>query len=309
MKYYLVSGGAGYVGSAICKKLIEKDKHVICIDNLSSGKKDNIKKLLTNPKFTFIKLDISKFINKNKLAQRIKVPKEKFKIDCIINAACRYNIQDNNSNNEIYNSLTLGINNLLKLQKESNCKFMEISCIPVERPYEKNKGNLYTYAHLLANTYLENNVAKEKLDIINLGLTYGPGMGNLTKIGTMILNGLQGLDITLYPLDTKEEVSILYIEDAVEYIVLLSEQKEDKVYHLVANPELTTFQLIANHIKIALRLRPNIVFSNKNFVNNIITPSKKQILEEYADKFIPNTNFEEGIRRTIEYFYLTNHYL
>ena len=58
MKKILVTGGAGFIGSNLCEKLIEKNHHVTCIDNLSTGKLDNISKLIELDNFEFVKHDI-----------------------------------------------------------------------------------------------------------------------------------------------------------------------------------------------------------------------------------------------------------
>ena len=55
---YLVTGGAGFIGSHLCEELLNQDKQVICVDNLVNGKIENISSFLTNPKFTFLEMDV-----------------------------------------------------------------------------------------------------------------------------------------------------------------------------------------------------------------------------------------------------------
>ena len=114
-KTALVTGGAGFIGSHLCKYLLESEYYVICIDNLFTGSINNISELIENPNFEFIKHDIIKPFYRNK-------------IDEIYNLACpaspiHYKINPIKT----IKTCTIGTINMLGLAKKNNAKILQAS--------------------------------------------------------------------------------------------------------------------------------------------------------------------------------------
>ena len=134
-KKILVAGGAGFIGSHICEKLLLLGNKVFCIDNLLTGKKNNIKHLIQNKNFKFIKKDINKkiFINVNE----------------IYNLACPASpVKYQKNPIETVKASVLGSLNLLELAKKVNAKILQASTSeiygdPKEHPQKENyNGNV-----------------------------------------------------------------------------------------------------------------------------------------------------------------------
>ena len=129
-KKILVAGGAGFIGSHICEKLLLLGNKVFCIDNLLTGKKNNIKHLIQNKNFKFIKKDINKkiFINVNE----------------IYNLACPASpVKYQKNPIETVKASVLGSLNLLELAKKVNAKILQASTSeiygdPKEHPQKEN---------------------------------------------------------------------------------------------------------------------------------------------------------------------------
>ncbi len=115
MKKILVTGGAGFIGSHLCEKLLDKGYEVICVDNLSTGSKSNIKHLLANPRFKFIEHDIC-------LLMHIEEVNEIYNLAC---PASPVHYQ----NDPIYTLQTsvIGSINMLEVARKLNAKILQAS--------------------------------------------------------------------------------------------------------------------------------------------------------------------------------------
>ena len=134
-KKILIAGGAGFIGSHICKKLVLQDNKVFCVDNLITGNKDNIKNLLNTKNFKFIKKDINQKIFLN--------------VDEIYNLACPASPPKYQKNPiETVKASVLGSINLLELAKKCNAKILQASTSeiygdPKEHPQKETyNGNV-----------------------------------------------------------------------------------------------------------------------------------------------------------------------
>ena len=114
MKRILVTGGAGFLGSHLCRKLVNDGNYVICMDNLYTGKMSNIEDLLDNKNFEFIKHDVTKRIN--------------LKVDQIYNAACPASPPAyQKSPTYTVKTCFLGVMNMLDLAKKNNATMLQFS--------------------------------------------------------------------------------------------------------------------------------------------------------------------------------------
>ena len=111
-KNILITGGAGFVGSHLCKRLLEEGNNIICLDNLFTGSKKNIYNLMNNSSFEFVNHDITK-------------PYYRDKIDEIYNLACPASpIHYQKNPIKTVKTCTIGVINMLGLAKKNNAKIL-----------------------------------------------------------------------------------------------------------------------------------------------------------------------------------------
>ena len=311
MKTILITGGCGFIGSNLCKKLIINNK-IICVDNLNTGFIKNIKELLSNNNF--------KYINHNIINPLLI----KENIDEIYHLACpasppKYQIDP------IYTLKTIfiGTMNLLELAKEKNAKILytstsEIYGEPTISPQnEKYRGNVNTIG--IRSCYDEGKRVGETLMIeyfnkynINIKIarifnTYGPNMDiNDGRVITNFINQIiHNKDITVYGNGTQTR-SFCYIDDQINGLIKLM----DSNYNLPIN--------IGNPYEIKIIDLIYILFDifNKNFNINIKSkivykplpsddPTQRKPDITLAKEILgwePNISLNEGLIKTIKYF-------
>jgi len=223
-KTILVTGGAGFIGSHLCKRFVNENNYVICLDNLISGKLENISELIENENFEFVNHDI---IN----------PYYRGNIDEIYNLACPASPKDYQKNaiNTI-KTCTIGVINMLGLAKSNNAKILQASTSevygdPEEHPQnESYNGNVNTIGYRscydegkrCAETLFMDYKRQHKIDIkiVRIFNTYGPNMrkNDGRVISNFIVQALENKDITIYG-SGKQTRSFQYIDDLVYGIV------------------------------------------------------------------------------------------
>ena len=222
-KISLVTGGAGFIGSHLCKRLISEDHIVICVDNFSSGNMDNIKSLLTNENF---------FLKKADVIHKLFFPK----LDYIWHLACVASPPQYMSNgyHTIQTSVT-GTMNMIELAETHKCNLLftstsEIYGDPLEHPQHENYyGNVncvgprscYDEGKRCAETLLyqyrmEHPDMADKLKIVRIFNTYGPNMDlNDGRVITNFMNSiLKNEKLTIYG-DGSQTRSFIYIDDMI----------------------------------------------------------------------------------------------
>ena len=220
IKNILVSGGAGFIGSHLCKTLVHLGHKVVCLDNLFTGSVSNISELIKNPNFEFINHDIVKpFYREN--------------IDEIYNLACPaspIHYQDNPI--KTIKTCTIGVINMLGLAKKNNAKILQASTSevygdpevhPQNEDYNGNVNTLgfrscYDEGKRCAETLFMDYKREHYLNIkiVRIFNTYGP---NMTKndgrvVSNFITQALNGEDITIYG-DGLQTRSFQFIDDLV----------------------------------------------------------------------------------------------
>jgi len=305
MKKILVTGGAGFIGSHLCKKFLQYNYKVICLDNLFTGTLDNIKDFLDNPNFEFIEHDINNYID--------------IKVDEIYNFACpaspvHYQIDP------IYTMKTnfIGTLNLLELAKKNNSMFLHASTSevygnPLEHPQSENYfGNVniigprscYDEGKRISETlcfdfYRKNNLNIKVIRIFN---TYGPNM--LEKDGRVISNfivqAIKNQDITVYGCG-KQTRSFCYISDLIDGILKMSEINNFTGPLNLGNPDEYSIIDLANIIIKLCNSKSKIIF--KELPKD--DPERRKPNIDLAIKklnWTPKINLEKGLQKTIEYF-------
>lgn len=305
-KKILVTGGAGFLGSHLCKTLLKEKHEVIALDNLSSGNLNNLKEILAHPKFKFVKHDIINPI--------------KIKVDEIFNFACpasppRYQIDPI----QTFKTSVLGAINMLELAKDNNAKIMQASTSeiygdPKEHPqHESHFGNVnpigiracYDEGKRGAETLFFDYKRAYKLNIkiIRIFNTYGPNMeiDDGRVISNFIVNSLKGHPLEVYGTG-KQTRSFCYVDDLIDGIIKTMNSDNSICGPInLGNPIEKTILEIANLVLSLTKSSSKIIF--KELPQD--DPTKRRPNITYANKILewnPKIELENGLIKTIEYF-------
>ncbi len=304
MKRILVTGGAGFLGSNLCKYLLDKGNYVICTDDFSSGSKANVKN--DNDNFEFINQNV------------IKPFKIKGEIDQIFHLASRASPPDYQSA-PIHTMLTnsLGTNNLLKLAMEKNAVFFfsstsEVYGDPEVHPQKESYwGNVNPtgvrscydeskrFGEALCMSYYRQHTTKIK--IVRIFNTYGPNMqkNDGRVVSNFINQALQGKPITIYG-DGKQTRSFCYVGDLIRGLNMFINSEHMGPINL-GNPSEVTVLELAQAIKDLIGSKSEFVFEPLPKDDPLrrrpdITLAKENLGWE------PEISLKEGLKKTIEYF-------
>lgn len=308
----IVAGGAGFLGSHICKRLLEQNKHVICLDNLISGNMKNIECFFENPNFQFIQQDIANFNFVDHF--------DKCKITEIYNFACiaspkLYKLYPLETLTTCFN----GSLNLLNLARKHNSKYIfastsEVYGDPLIHPQtETYYGNVNTVGE--RSCYDEGKRVAETLvytmrkqyninaKIIRIFNTYGPNMS--IDDGRVITNFIQRImeskPLQIYG-NGNQTRSFCYVDDLIDGIFGVMESDEMGPINL-GNPdcEFTLNELVREFEKIT---GSSIDVEYLPATENDPQQRKPDIeLARNKIGFSPKVGLNEGLKKTIIYFY------
>ncbi|RJQ25635.1 SDR family oxidoreductase [Candidatus Parcubacteria bacterium] len=314
MQVFLVTGGAGFIGSYICGKLLEQNKKVYCIDNFLTSSRSNIFPLLENPNFVFINHDLSK-----------SLPEIDEKIDGIFHFASPASPNKKSARSYInYPIETLlvnscGTNNLLDLAMKNNGRFVyasssEIYGDPEVSPQvETYFGHVnpngvrscYDEAKRFGEAITMSYFRKHNVDtrIIRIFNTYGPRMQKDDgRVVTNFINqALNGEPITVYG-KGQQTRSFCYVDDLVSGVLRIMGNNDIKgeVINL-GNPEEYKIIDIATKIKELTRTNSEIIYEELPEDD----PKRRRPDISKAKRllgFEPKLDLEKGLQKTIEYF-------
>jgi len=312
----LIAGGAGFIGSHLCERLLKEGYEVFCVDNLLTSKKENIIPFLKNKKFNFLKHDIVKTLPK-------KISQENFGAIFHLASPASPNPQSPFSYVK-YPLETLLVNstgtyNLLQLAQEKKAKFLftstsEIYGDPSVSPQSESYwGNVnpnglrscYDEAKRFGEAVTSLYVRKFNLDarIVRLFNTYGTRMDK--KDGRVIVNFvnqcLDGKPLTVYG-KGKQTRSFCYVDDTVEGIIaaMFCPRTKGEVFN-IGNPEEHTILETAQIIKKMITCNSKIVFEPlpEDDPTNRCPDIKKAKL---ILKWQPRVSLKDGLTKTINYF-------
>lgn len=301
----LVTGGAGFLGSHLCDRLLDQGDEVICLDNFFTGRKANIQHLVGNPRFELVRHDV--------------IEPFKFEVDRIYNLACPASPPHYQYNPiKTMKTSVLGAINCLGLAKRVKARVFQASTSevygdPVIHPQvESYWGNVnpiglrscYDEGKRCAETlffdyYRENGVDIRVIRIFN---TYGPRMlaDDGRVVSNFIVQAIQGRDLTIYG-DGSQTRSFCYVDDLIAGFMGFMEQEKIVGPMNLGNPgEFTMLQLAEVILK---------KVGGKSKISYMPLPSDdpKQrqpdiSLAKQTMGWEPKVQLEAGIEKTIEYF-------
>ncbi len=301
----LITGGAGFLGSHLCDKLLAQGHEVICLDNLFTGSKANIAHLSGNPNFEFVRHDV--------------IDPYKYEVDQIYNLACPAS-PPHYQYNPIKTTKTsvMGAINCLGLAKRTKARVFQASTSevygdPSVHPQpESYWGNVnpigrrscYDEGKRVAETLFFDYHRENKVDIriVRIFNTYGPRMhpNDGRVVSNFIVQALKGVDLTIYG-DGQQTRSFCYVDDLLEGFVRLMEQTETVGPVNIGNPgEFTMLELAQQVLKLT--------DSKSKIVHKPLPaddPKQRRPDITLAQKYLkwePKIQLAEGLERTIAYF-------
>jgi len=306
MKRILVSGGAGFIGSHLCTRLIEDGHDVICLDNLFTGSKENILHLMGNHHFEFVRHDVTYPYSAE--------------VDEIYNLACPASpVYYQYDAIQTIKTSVMGAINMLGLAMRVNAKILQASTSevygdPMIHPQpESYWGNVnpigirscYDEGKRCAETlfmdyHRQNHV---RIKVIRIFNTYGPRMlaNDGRVVSNFVVQALRNEDITIYG-PGKQTRSFQYIDDLIEGMIRMMATEDDFIGPVnIGNPnEFSMLQLAEKVIELT-RSKSRVVFKPLPHDD----PKQRQPdITQAREKlgWSPTIELEEGLIRMIEYF-------
>lgn len=306
MNTILVTGGAGFIGSHLCKYLLQKGDKVICIDNLLTGNKKNIAELIEHPNFSFRKADIISPIFTNE------------RITQIYNLACPASPVAYQFNAiRTIKANTIGMINMLGIAKLHNAKILQASTSevygdPAEHPQKESyRGNVsctgiracYDEGKRVAETLCFDYHRQHGVDIriVRIFNTYGPNMdiNDGRVVSNFIIQALKNEDITIYGNGTQTR-SFCYVSDLVDGIYLMMNSQTTGPINLGNPTEFTIEELADVVIKLtnssSKKVYKPLPEDDPKVRKPDISMAKKHL------NWNPKIKLEQGISKSIEYF-------
>jgi len=302
----LVTGGAGFIGSHLCRYLLKKNNEVVCLDNFFTGLAMNIEDLKKNPKFRVIPHDITEPIKLN----------EHF--DRIYNLACPASpIHYQFDPIETIKASTIGVINVLEFAKLNGARVLQTSTSeiygdPLEHPQKETyKGNVntlgpracYDEGKRVAETLFMDYYRRYGMQvrIVRIFNTYGPSMDkdDGRVVSNFIMQALKNEPITIYGKGNQTR-SFCYVSDLVEGLYKLMESEHVGPIN-VGNPgEFTILELAKKVIKMT---NSKSTIEYKDLPKDDPCKRKPDItLAKNLLKWQPTIQLEEGLKKTIDYF-------
>lgn len=305
-KRVLVTGGAGFLGSHLIDRLIERGNEVICVDNLFTGDKRNIAHLFNEPKFEFVRHDVCFPLY--------------LEVDEIFNLACPASpVHYQHDPVQTTKTSVHGAINMLGLAKRLNCKIFQASTSevygdPTIHPQTENYwGNVnpigirscYDEGKRCAETLFFDYHRQHGLEIkvARIFNTYGPGMNpdDGRVVSNFIMQALRGDDITLYG-DGMQTRSFCYRDDLIEGFLRLMDTPKDITGPInLGNPGEFTIKALAEMVVEMTGSSSKLIYLPLPKDD----PMQRQPDISKARKHLdwePTINLKQGLMKTIAYF-------
>lgn len=306
MKRILVTGGAGFIGSHLCERLLNEGNDVICLDNFFTGSKRNIIHLLDNKYFELVRHDI--------------IDPYKAEVDEIYNLACPASpIHYQYNAIKTVKTSVMGAINMLGLAKRLKAKILQastsevygdpavhpqvesywgnVNCIGPRSCYDEGKRIAET---LFVNYHIQNNV---KIKIIRIFNTYGPRMhpNDGRVVSNFIVQALNNQDITVYG-DGNQTRSFQYVSDLINGMLKMM-NTDDKFTGPVniGNPGEFTIKQLAEKVIDMTGSKSKIIYQPLPGDDPVRRKPDITLAKEKLN-WQPEINLEQGLAKTIAYF-------
>jgi len=305
MARILVTGGAGFIGSHLCRKLLAEDHVVICLDNFFTGSRNNIVELLPNPKFEVVRHDITEPIL--------------LEIDQIYHLACPASPVHYQYNPvKTIKTSVLGTINMLGLAKRVKARILlastsEVYGDPLEHPQKESywghvnpigERSCYDEGKRVAETLMMDYYRQHNLEakIIRIFNTYGPRMmlDDGRVVSNFIVQALRGDPLTIYG-DGSQTRSFCYVDDLVRGIQAMMETENFTGPVNLGNPVEMSMKELAD--KIIKLTGSKSKFENKPLPSDDPTRRRPDIsLASEKLNWEPKISVEDGLKKTIADF-------
>jgi len=305
MSKVLVTGGAGFLGSHLCDRLIKEGNEVICLDNLYTGSMDNISHLLSNPNFKFVCHDVTEPFSAD--------------VDRIFNLACPASpVHYQNDPVKTAKTSVFGAINMLELARQNNARILQSSTSevygdPEVHPQpESYRGcvnpigirSCYDEGKRMAETLYFDYHRQYNVDIrvIRIFNTYGPRMdvNDGRVVSNFIIQALKGEDITIYG-DGSQTRSFCYVDDLIEGMVRMMNCENFTGPVNIGNPGEFNMLDLAEMVIELTGSKSKLVFMP---LPSDDPTQRKPVIKLAKEKldWQPTIPLNEGLIRTIEYF-------
>lgn len=306
MKKILITGGAGFLGNHLCRKLLNQGNYIVCLDNLSTGKMEHIQDMLDHPNFEFLKHDIELSLDIN--------------INEIYNLACPASpIHYQKDAIKTTKTCVFGIINMLELAKKNQAKILHASTSEVygdpkiHPQTEDYRGEVNPIG--IRSCYDEGKRCAESLcfdykrqygvdiRIVRIFNTYGPNMDMYDGrvVSNFITQALQNHDITVYG-DGSQTRSFCYVDDLIEGMIILMNNKSNFCGPVnMGNPTEFTVKDFAQLVIAMTGSKSKITFLP--LPQDDPMQRKPDISLAYRELgWSPKVSLEDGLKSTILYF-------
>ncbi len=302
----LVTGGAGFLGSHLCDRLIKEGNDVICVDNLYTGSKDNIRHLLNNPYFEFIRHDVT---------QPLYV-----EVDQIYNLACPASpIHYQFDPIQTTKTSMIGAFNMLGLAKRVKARILQASTSEVygdpeihPQP-ESYRGcvnpigirSCYDEGKRVAETLFFDykRIHNVEIKVMRIFNTYGPRMSahDGRVVSNFIVQALNNQDITIYG-DGSQTRSFCYVDDLINGMRKLMDSPADFTGPVnIGNPGEFTIRQLAEEVIRLTGSKSKLIFEPLPSDDPMQRKPVIDLAKEKLD-WEPSIQLEEGLIKTIDYF-------
>ncbi len=307
MKRILVTGGAGFIGSHLCERLLNEGNDVICLDNFFTGSKKNVVHLLNRPYFELARHDVTQAYYAE--------------VDEIYNLACPASPVHYQYNPiKTVKTSVMGAINLLGLAKRIKATILQASTSevygdpsihPQPESYWGNvnpvgKRSCYDEGKRCAETlfmdyHIQNDV---KIKIVRIFNTYGPNMhpNDGRVVSNFIVQSLKNHDITIYG-DGSQTRSFQYVDDLIEALTRMMQTPGNVTGPVnIGNPYEFTILELAQKIIDLTGSKSKIIYESLPEDDPVQRKPDITLAAEVLDGWLPKIKLEEGLQRTIKYF-------
>ena len=305
-KIVVITGGAGFLGSHLCERLLDEGNEVICVDNFYTGRKENISHLIGDPYFEVIRHDVI-------------IPLY-LEVDEIYNLACPASpVFYQKDPVQTTKTSVVGAINMLGLAKRLKIKILQASTSevygdPLSHPQKESYwGNVnpsgiracYDEGKRCAETLFFDYYRqhKVKIKVVRIFNTYGPRMSphDGRVVSNFIVQALQGKDLTIYG-DGRQTRSFCYVTDLIEAMIRAMQTQDDFIGPLnIGNPSEVTIKELAEKIIHMTGSKSKLTFQPLP-ENDPMQRLPEISLAKEILQWKPVIGWDEGLRSTIRHF-------